>query len=55
MKRRRANPPLMKDILAGVEQPNVGAHPSPNYIRSISEAAAHGIGIIFQMTLCPNF
>lgn len=48
---------LMK-ILAGVEQPTSGhifLEDREIHIRSISEAAAHGIGIIFQeMTLCPN-
>lgn len=48
---------LMK-ILAGVEQPSSGRillDDKEIQIRSISEAAAHGIGIIFQeMTLCPN-
>ena len=48
---------LMK-ILAGVEQPTSGhifLEDKEIRIRSISEAAAHGIGIIFQeMTLCPN-
>lgn len=48
---------LMK-ILAGVEQPTSGRillEDNEIHIRSISEAAAHGIGIIFQeMTLCPN-
>lgn len=48
---------LMK-ILAGVEQPTLGhifLEEQEIHIRTISEAAAHGIGIIFQeMTLCPN-
>ena len=48
---------LMK-ILAGVEQPTSGRiflEGQEIQIRSISEAAAQGIGIIFQeMTLCPN-
>ena len=48
---------LMK-ILAGVEQPSSGRillNDEEISIRNISEATAHGIGIIFQeMTLCPN-
>ena len=48
---------LMK-ILAGVEQPSSGhifLEDKEIQLRNISEAAAHGIGIIFQeMSLCPN-
>ena len=48
---------LMK-ILAGVEQPSSGQiflEDKEIQLRNISEAAAHGIGIIFQeMSLCPN-
>jgi erythritol transport system ATP-binding protein len=48
---------LMK-ILAGVEQPSSGRillEDKEIQIRNISEATAHGIGIIFQeMTLCAN-
>jgi len=48
---------LMK-ILAGVEQPSSGhifLEDKEIQLRNISEATAHGIGIIFQeMSLCPN-
>ena len=45
-------------ILAGVEQPTSGhifLEDKEIQLRNISEATAHGIGIIFQeMSLCPN-
>ena len=48
---------LMK-ILAGVEQPTLGRillDGEPVIIRSVRDAARHGIGIVFQeLNLCPN-
>ena len=48
---------LMK-ILAGVEQPTLGRillDGEPVTIRSVRDAARHGIGIVFQeLNLCPN-
>ena len=48
---------LMK-ILAGVEEPTGGQlylEGNPVYFRTVQDAAAHGIGIVFQeLNLCPN-
>jgi erythritol transport system ATP-binding protein len=48
---------LMK-ILAGVEEPTTGQlylEGQPVAFRTVHDAAAHGIGIVFQeLNLCPN-
>ena len=48
---------LMK-IIAGVEQPTAGRillDGKPVSVRSVRDAARHGIGIVFQeLNLCPN-